>query len=168
MKGNLVRIHTIAKGINQLYSAMDKGFAKVESNIDLLKKFRNICFEANINLENSLKGFSMTIHPLITRDNPFMLPPEKVFRRNICLDLTEIRNSVFENNEIINSYIRQNADQLEKSYSLDALEKFLSLLEKEFQMLEQNINSLRMMFVLEDRKEQIFDSERILETRKED
>ena len=163
MKITLVRIQKVAQGMNQLYSSMDKGFARVETNMALLKRFRNLCYEANCKLEEALNGLSRQLeNPWLKAADPTWVPT-KEFRSEVCFHLRSIRQTVAANIHTIGDYIEEFSDQWDRSFSLNALIKFKSLLEKELQNLDQEIESLRMMFLLEDRKEQLQQNNQIME-----
>lgn len=154
----LEKIEKIANGILQHITAMDKGFTRVESDVMQLKRFRNICYDANVKLSNSLSVFSKIKSGFQKRDPLVSIVIDKNQRLQISESLMQLRQVAGECLEMIIDYIDQYPIFSKKSYPLEALQKFSSVLEQEFRELEQEVNSLKMHFILEDRKERIMET----------
>jgi hypothetical protein len=163
MVRKLEKIQKIANGILQHFTTMDKGFARVEPDVRQLKRFRNICYAANEKLDNSLSVFSKIKSSLQKRDPLVSIVIDKNQRSEISDSLMQLRQVTGESLEMIIDYIDQYPCCSGKSYSLEALQKFSSIIEQEFRELEQEVNSLKMYFILEDRKEQLMETIRITE-----
>lgn len=154
MEKCFMKIQKIASGISQLFIAMDKGFVRVEPDVELLKKFRTICFEATRKLESS--HASLQKHQLffsLVDSNPAGVP-DKISRIKLIRDLNTLRGNIHESIQMISSYIEIYEEQWKKSFSVNALFKFRSLLEKELWLLEQEVNTLRMKLIMLDRRDQ--------------
>lgn len=163
MVRKLEKIQRIANGILQHFTAIDKGFARVEPDLRQLKRFRNICYDANEKLDNSLSVFSKIKSSLQKRDPLVSIVIDKNQRLKISESLMQLRQVAGESLEMILDYIDQYPCCGEKSYPLEALQKFSSVIEQEYRELEQEVNSLKMHFILEDRKEQLMETIKITE-----
>ena len=154
----LEKIEKISSGILQLITAMDKGFAHVENDNDKLRKFREICFEVHDSFFAALNRYKESRINIRRRDPLVSIVIDKSCRQQINNSLLEIRKIANLGYDTITDFIEEYPQTGNKSYSLEALQKFKSVLEKEFMNLEQEINSLKMEFILEDRKEQLLDA----------
>ncbi|MBW6480749.1 MAG: hypothetical protein K0B37_15070 [Bacteroidales bacterium] len=163
MVRKLEKIQKIANGILQHFTAMDKGFARVESDLMQVKMFRNICYDADENLNKALLTFVKSLSTIQKRDPLVSAVTDKDRRQKISDSLMQLRQVAGNSLEMIMDYIDQYPDSGKKSYSLEALHKFSSVLEQEFRVLEQEINALKMHFILEDRKEQLMETIRVAE-----
>jgi hypothetical protein len=159
----LEKIQKIANGILRHFTAMDKGFARVESDVRQLKRFRNICYTANEKLCDSLSVYSNIKSSFQKRDPLVSIVIDKNRRIQISESLMQLRQVAGECLDMIIDYIDQYPYSGQKSYSLEALQKFKSVIEEEFRELEQEVNSLKMHFILEDRKEQLMETIRLTE-----
>ncbi len=159
----LEKIQKIANGILQHFTTMDKGFARVESDVKQLKRFRNICYDVNENLGNSLSAFIVAKSSLKKRDPLVSLVINKDQRLQISNSLMQLRQVIGESLTMLMDYTDQYPYIGQKSYSLEALQKFNSVIEQEFHLLEQEVNSLKMQFIMEERKEQMIETIRITE-----
>lgn len=149
MRTNLLKIRKIATGISQLFTAMDKGFAKVESDLTLLTRFRHICYDANNKLEVALEQLnqfeSMAGSEHMDKETAQQLTYE------ISKELLNIREIISNNIEMISDYIHEFSDLWEKTFSLIALQKFQHLLNSEFEMLNKEIELLTMQELINKR-----------------
>lgn len=154
----LEKIEKISCGILQLITAMDKGFARVENDINKLRKFREICYHVHDNFSVALNRYKESKINIRRRDPLVTIVIDKNCRQQINNSLLEIRKIADQGFDSIIDFIEEYPEEGNKSYSLDALQKFKSVLEKEFLNLEQEINALKMEFILEDRKEQLLET----------
>lgn len=154
----LEKIEKISCGILQLITAMDKGFARVENDIDKLRKFREICFDVHDSFFAALNRYIESKINIRRRDPLVSIVIDKNCRQQINNSLLEIRKIADQGFDTIIDFIEEYPQTGNKSYSFEALLKFKSVLENEFLKLEQEINSLKMEFILEDRKEQLLDT----------
>lgn len=159
----LEKIQKIANGILQHFTAMDKGFARVESDVRQLKKFRTICYDAGENLNRALTTFLKTTSSIQKRDSMVSAVIDKNQRQQMNDAMMQLRQVAGNNVEMIMDYIDQYPVSGKKSYSLEALLKFSNVIEQEFHSLEQEVNALKMEFILEDRKEQMLETIRVAE-----
>lgn len=159
----LDKIEKIASGILQHFTAMDKGFARVESDIRQLKRFRSICYDVNENLGSSLSAFLITKSTLKKRDPLTSTVIDQTRRQQISDALMQLRKVAGISLEAIMDYVDQYPYSGQRSYSLEALQKFSSVIEQEFRELEKEVNALKMEFIMEDRKEQLIETIRITE-----
>ncbi len=154
----LEKIEKISYGILQLITAMDKGFARVENDMDKLKKFREICYDVHDSFSVALSRYKDSKINIQRRDPLVSIVIDKNCRQQINNSLLDIRKIADQGFDAITDFIEDYPEAGNKSYALDALNKFKSVLEKEFLNLEQEINALKMEFILEDRKEQLLDT----------
>ncbi len=159
----LEKIQKIANGILQHLTAMDKGFVRVESDVMQLKRFRSICYEVDENLNHALSTFLKTTDTLQKRDPLVSAVIDKNQRQQISDALMQLRLVTGNSFGMIVDYIDQYPYSGKKSYALEALQKFSSVIEQEFHLLEQEVNALKMQFILEDRKEQLMETIRVSE-----
>lgn len=152
MSAHIIKAHKIAKGIAELFTAMDKGFARVESDLVLLKRFRQICFEANIKLEDSIPKLSL----LIIQQTKYQLEGDTnrtaETQQEAFDHLIVVRQIIADNILMISDFIEEFNDLWERSFSLSALIKFRLLLEEEFLLLEDELKMLEMAYILDHRK----------------
>ncbi len=153
MRTNLIKIEKIVKGTAQLFTAMDKGFAKVESDLTLLRRFRIICYDANQKLESVLP--LLHNHMQYTSDWTHDQQAAGVFNRTVFNDLLTIKNIISENITALSEYIDDFSELWKKSFSLSALLKFKFLLINEYSLLEQEIQIIEMEHLLQKRVEKI-------------
>ncbi len=152
MRTKLIRIEKIIKGTAQLFTSMDRGFAKVESDLILLTRFRQICYDANQKLETGIPKLQNHITSLIE------LKSSKVDfaqQKEILNNLYEMKNDIADNILEITDYIDNFTELWKKSFSLSALLKFKFLLMNEFSLLEKEIESLHMEHFRQVRKNEI-------------
>ncbi|TVQ16949.1 MAG: hypothetical protein EA361_03350 [Bacteroidetes bacterium] len=144
MRTNLLKIEKIASGISQLFTAMDKGFAKVESDLTLLTRFRHICYDANNKLETALEQ----LRRFETISDPEFLDKEtaELINYEVSVELMIIKEIVSNNIMMITDYINDYADLWKKTFSLIALQKFRHLLINESKLLNREIE----LFVMQD------------------
>jgi hypothetical protein len=148
MNKTLIKILKISKGISQLFCAMDKGFRKVESDIELIREFRYLCYHANDNLESVHKELAHNIDEFIKDKTP---PIDDVAAKVISNSLREIRFVLEENTTAIKKYIEDYSQVWKKTLSINALNKFSSLLEREYLLLNQEIDKFMMELVYQER-----------------
>ncbi len=149
---NLIKIHKIATGISQLFTAMDKGFSKVESDITLLTRFRHICYDANFRLEEALcklEGYLL----IIAEGEPLHNRVPDSLKEEIYMELIKIKDIIHENILMIKGYIEEYSDLWKNSFSLSALQKFENLLTSEFNIFISEIESLNVQELIEKRQE---------------
>lgn len=142
MRTKLIRIEKIIQGTAQLFTSMDKGFAKVESDLTLLTRFRQICYDANQKLEIGIPKLQNHISLLNDLENYTNL--ETAHQEAILNDLYEIKNDIADNIVAIADYIDNFTELWKKSFSLSALLKFKLLLINEFSLLEKEIETLHL------------------------
>jgi hypothetical protein len=148
MKKTLIKILKISRGISQLFCAMDKGFRKIESDIELIKEFRHLCYHANENLEAAHKDLTKIICEYYKDDQQ---PLEDLAAKVISNSLKEIRFILEENIISISTYIEDYSSVWKKTLSINALNKFKSLLEKEYEMLNQEVERFLMELIYQER-----------------
>jgi hypothetical protein len=141
MYTHLIKIEKTIKGTAQLFTAMDKGFAKVESDMTLLKNFRLICFEANQKIESALPSLQSQIGLLNPAEHTEL--SGEVFRA-IMIDILCLRQVISDNIVAISEYINGFEELWKTSFSLNALLKFKLLLIEEFTNLENHIRDMEM------------------------
>jgi hypothetical protein len=146
MQTNLLKIEKTIKGTAQLFTAMDKGFAKVESDLTLLRNFRLICFEANEKLESALPQ----LQNHIIRLNATMEISSDQFN-HVISDVLFLQQVINENILAISDYIDRFEELWKTSFSLNALLKFKFLLNSEFTVLENQIHELKMEHMRNER-----------------
>ncbi len=151
MRTNLLKIQRIATGISQLFTAMDKGFAKVESDLTLLTRFRHICYDANDKLEVALHQLKR-FESIADTEFPNKEIADQV-HYEVSIELLNIREIVSNNILMITDYINEFSDLWEKTFSLVALQKFRHLLINEFNLLNKEIELLAMQELFEKRQE---------------
>jgi hypothetical protein len=149
MRTNLIKIEKLVTGTAQLFTAMDKGFAKVESDLTLLTRFRMICFEANQKLENVLPQLRNHIQHASDWDDD--LNSAETFNKMVFADLLTIKNIIGNNIISLSEYIDDFSELWKKSFSLSALLKFKFLLINEFSLLDREIQKLEMEHLLKER-----------------
>ena len=155
----LAKIQKISMGILQLFTSMDKGFSKVEPNITQLKKFRCICYEESEKLLITVSHlFSDQTFMKLRQEPSHPVSFDKIHRQRISQHLMNIRYAANEGLDAIENFIDEYQSLEKSNYAIDALEKFKNLLERDIQFLEQEINNIRMQFILSDRKESLEDS----------
>jgi hypothetical protein len=140
MKTKLIRIEKIIEGTAQLFTSMDKGFARVESDLTLLTRFRQICYEANQKLECGIP--KLKDHISLLNDLESYTNLEAEHQEAILNDLYEIRDDIADNIMTIADYIDSFTELWKKSFSLSALLKFKLLLINEFSLLDKEIETL--------------------------
>lgn len=163
MVRKLDKIQKITNGILQHFTSMDKGFSRVEPDVIQLKKFRSICYNAGENLNIELSALMKTRSILQKRDPLVSVVIDKDQRQQISDALMQLRMVAGNSIEMILDYIDQYPFSGKKSYSLEALQMFSSVIEEELHLLEQEVNALKMQFILEDRKEQLMETIRVTE-----
>ncbi len=151
MRANLLKIEKIATGISQLFTAMDKGFAKVESDLTLLTRFRHICFDANDKLEEALQALKR-FEPVAGAESMDKEQAAQI-HYELSIELIKIRDIVSNNILMITDYINEFSELWEKTFSLVALQKFRLLLMNEFNILNKEIELLAMQELIEKRQE---------------
>ncbi len=155
----LAKIQKISMGILQLFTSMDKGFSKVEPDIAQLKKFRCICYEVSEKLLVAVSHlFSDQTMVKLREESSQSASFDKIHRQRISQHLMYIRHAANEGLDAVENFIDEYQSREKSNYALDALEKFKNLLERDIQFLEQEINNIRMQFILSDRKESLEDS----------
>jgi hypothetical protein len=152
MHTHLIKIEKTIKGTAQLFTAMDKGFAKVESDMTLLRNFRLICFEANEKLEMALPNLQNHISLLNKTEN--LMVPDEVFH-TIMIDIFILRQIINDNIQSISEYIDKYEELWKTSFSLNALLKFKLLLIEEFSVLENQIQVISMEHIGNERLKNI-------------
>jgi hypothetical protein len=152
MHTNLIKIEKTIKGTADLFTAMDKGFAKVESDLTLLKRFRQICFEANDKIESALP---LLQNHIVQSIHWTTLAEPGQFYLQVRKDIFSLKEIIKENILSINSYIIEFEELWKTSFSLNALLKFKLLLMNEFTVLENEIQKLEMEFIRLERSEKI-------------
>lgn len=149
MKTRILKIRKIASGISQLFTAMDKGFAKVESDLTLLTRFRHICYDANEKLERALLELDHY------SSMPDLDSPDKeitdAIKLEIFNELLKIREITSDNIVMITDYIDDFSELWKRSFSLSALQKFQFLLVNEYNLLHKEIELLGMQEVHQKR-----------------
>ncbi len=157
MPYSLIRMKRIISGVSQLFTSMDKGFARVESDLTLLTRFRQICYESNTKLEASLlkledminnsgndpSGISITTDA--NNKKTSQVSPE------VIDELINSREIISDSILMISDYIEEYAELWKKSFSLNALEKFKNLIINEFNLLENEIDTLQMRGIIDHR-----------------
>lgn len=140
-----------------MFTSMDKGFARVESDLTLLTRFRQICYESNTKLEASLlkledminnsgndpSGISITTDA--NNKKTSQVSPE------VIDELINSREIISDSILMISDYIEEYAELWKKSFSLNALEKFKNLIINEFNLLENEIDTLQMRGIIDHR-----------------
>lgn len=153
MHNHLIRIEQIVKGTAQLFSSMNKGFAKVESDLTLLTHFRQICFESNQKIETILPQLQRHInYTSVLKDDNLKT---ELFNRSLYIDLLHIRNILSDNIIRVSDYIENFSELWTKSFSLSALLKFKLLLINEFSLLEREIQNIEVDQMHQNRIKQI-------------
>ncbi len=148
MDKRIIRIQKISLGIAQLFTAMDKGFARVESDLVLLRKFRHICFDANESITNSLKELQRNIE-----SNPEFYNKENIQnRKELLKQLRELQEKIDDSVFLISDYIEEFSNFWKTSFSLNALIKFKYLILNELNLLEKEIEALEMEHLHTSRK----------------
>jgi len=142
MTTKLIRIEKIIKGTAQLFTSMDKGFAKVESDLTLLTRFRQICFDANQKLETGIPKLQNHIRFITELESYDQLDLKQ--QELILNDLYDIKTTIADNIISIADYIDNFTELWKRSFSLSALLKFKLLLINEFSLLEKEIETLHM------------------------
>jgi len=150
---HLIRIERILKGTSQLYSAMNRGFDTVESDTTLLMIFKDICFDANQKIEEILPLLKQHIEKTSTMD--ISLFSSENYGTIVINDLIILKEVLHENIQYITEYIDSFTDSWSKSFSIDALIKFRSLLTNDYSALEKEIQSIEMENLLTKRKQKI-------------
>lgn len=154
---NLVKIRKIALGISELFTAMDKGFAKVEQDLVLLRKFREICFNANEKLEISLDDLKEYLpQPLATSE----VRLNDIQKADLADILHQIEDIIYESIGEIADYTENFSELWKKSFSLNALLKFKSLLVKEFALLQEEVNSIEMVLHMDAKRREALQNSR--------
>jgi hypothetical protein len=150
---HLIRIERILKGTSQLYSAMNKGFDTVESDTTLLLIFKDICFDANQKIEEILPVLKQHIEQTSNMDDNLL--SSENYGNIVFNDLIILKEVIHENIQYITEYIDSFTDSWNKSFSINALMKFKSLLTNEYSALESEIQSIEMENLLKNRKQKI-------------
>ena len=152
MSAHIIRAHKIIKGIAELFTAMDKGFARVESDMVVLQKFRQICFTANLKLEGAIPGLSRVIQQISVSGKSDNNSSLTELNQEAYEQLLHIKRIISDNIIMISDFIDDFSDIWEKSFSINALIKFRLLLDEEYILLEDEIKLLEMQSVLDYRK----------------
>jgi hypothetical protein len=153
MRTNLIKIEQLVTGTAQLFTSMDKGFAKVESDLTLLTRFRLICYEANQKLESVLPLLQNHIQHATDWDDG--LNSAETFNKVVLADLITIRKIIGDNIISLSDYIDDFSELWKKSFSLSALLKFKLLLINEFSLLDREIQKIEMEHLLNERTQQL-------------
>lgn len=159
MPYSLIRMKRIISGVCQLFTSMDKGFARVESDLTLLTRFRHICYESNVKLEESL----LKLEELISNSDDYTssnseikadsnADPAPQISPEIINELINAREIISDSILMITDYIDEFAELWKKSFSLNALEKFRNLIINEFNQLENEIDMLQMSGIIGHRE----------------
>ncbi len=153
MTTRLIRIEKIIKGTAQLFTSMDKGFAKVESDLTLLSRFRQICFDANQGLESSLPLLRNHIESFGGSESVEVFSDTQ--GKLLINDLNYLKNIISGNIIALSAYIDSFDELWKKSFSLSALLKFKMLLINEYSILEKEIDMLEMEIIRLERAKKI-------------
>jgi len=142
MTTSLLKIETIIRGTAQLFTSMDKGFAKVESDLVLISRFRQICYDANGGLLAALPMLQSHTKSVGEYETIELFIDAK--GKDIIKDLYCLKDIIGGNIIALSAYIDGFDELWKRSFSLSALLKFRALLINEYSLLEKEIDTLEM------------------------
>jgi hypothetical protein len=159
MTTSINKILKITKGLVQLFNAMDQGFIKVESDISLIKEFRSFCYYANENLEISHNTLMQLLNPVLTDQ----IPIDHSFINSITYSLEDFSKTLNNTFLTLDKFISDYNTVWKKNLSLEVLNEFRSVLEREQRSFEKEAEGLTMKLLLHERKALLSSPKTIIE-----
>ncbi len=132
---------------------MDKGFRKVESDNQVIIDFRRLCYHSNEKLDASYQILVQNMNALNTMDEAGI--------KSMYKNLEEIRLVSKDTIDAITTYTYDYSSVWKKTLSIEALNRFKSLLELQFQLLEKEIETFNMEILHQQRSHLITHSTKI-------